>query len=226
MSETAFLEVGGRASTSSNLGIRDWVSLIPEQLIQRGYQQHLDFVPTLAQSHALAETKNDDDMSRQYLLSTAITKNGDDMSGQYLLSTAIQPGSQLVIHLPSLDPMPQVPHSVTMLALQEWEGYVVEKGENEFSARLSDITAASLAKRTDWDDMEEAVIPLTEISEDDLWRLRPGSVFRWIIGYEWSVSGTKRRVSQIVFRNLPAMTEQDRTEGSEWARKVLQAIKQ
>ena len=209
MSETAFVEVGDRASTSSTLGIRDSVSLIPEQLIQRGYQQRLDFVPTQAQSHTLAETKNN-----------------DDMSGQYLLSTAIQPGSPLVIHLPTLDPMPQVPHSVTMLALQEWEGYVVEKGEKDFSARLSDITATSLAKRTDWVDMEEAVIPLSELSEDDLWRLRPGSIFRWIIGYEWSVSGTKRRVSQIVFRNLTAMTEEDRTEGSEWARKVLQAIKQ
>ncbi len=105
----------------------------------------------------------------------------------------------------------------TFHALQEWEGYVLEKGDDEFTARLLDLTAGSLQEE------EEAVIPLAEISEDDLKRLHPGSVFRWVIGYERSASGTKRRVSQIVFRDLPVVTKQDLAEGKEWARKTAQS---
>ena len=57
--------------------------------------------------------------------------------------------------------------------LQEWEGYVIDIGEDEFTARLLDLTAGSSHEE------EEAVIPLAEISEDDLKHLRLGSIFRW-----------------------------------------------
>ena len=77
--------------------------------------------------------------------------------------------------------------------LQEWEGYVIEIGEDDFTVRLLDLTAGSSHEE------EEAVIPLSEISEDDFKHLRLGSIFRWVIGYERSTSGTKQRVSQIVF---------------------------
>ena len=112
--------------------------------------------------------------------------------------------------------VPQARPVVNFLALQEWEGYVLEKGEDEFTARLLDLTAGSLQEE------EEATIPLEEIAEDDFKRLIPGSIFRWVIGYERSPGGTKRRVSQIVFRDLPVVSESDMTEGMEWARKVAQ----
>lgn len=123
-----------------------------------------------------------------------------------------------IIDLPDLDQVSRASPQVTFHALQEWEGYVLEKRTEEFTARLFDVTAGSLQEE------EEAVIPLCEISEDDLKRLRPGSIFRWVIGYARSASGTKQRVSQIVFRDLPAMTKQDISRGKEWARKIAQSI--
>ena len=106
----------------------------------------------------------------------------------------------------------------TLRALQEWEGYVVEIGERDFTARLTDLT-----KNSSYEDAE-AVIPFAEIADDDADRMRLGSVLRWVIGYERSPSETKKRVSQFVFRNLPAVTRTDLEEGEEWARRVLQSF--
>ena len=106
----------------------------------------------------------------------------------------------------------------TLHALQEWEGHVVEISSDEFVARLVDLTADLLHES------EEAIIPLDEISECDAADMVVGSIFRWVIGYERSHEGTRRRVSQIVFRDLPRMTEADLREGGEWARKVLRSF--
>ena len=114
---------------------------------------------------------------------------------------------------PSPDPL-----RATLHALQEWEGYVVEIDRHEFVARLVDLTAGSTHEE------EEAVIPLAEISECDAAAARVGSIFRWVIGYERSPAGTKKRVSQIVFRDLPRMTERDFREGRNWARETMRAF--
>ncbi|MYC26979.1 MAG: hypothetical protein F4X63_03145 [Nitrospira sp. SB0662_bin_26] len=121
-----------------------------------------------------------------------------------------------IISLPKLSQVSQA--QATFHALQEWEGYVLKRGERDFTARLLDLTAGSTQEE------EEVTIPLAEISEDDLNRLRQGSVFRWVIGYERSVSKAKRRISQIVFRDLPAMTMQDLSEGEKWAKKIGRSI--
>ena len=124
--------------------------------------------------------------------------------------------SRLVSMLPPRPPR-RVP-SATFHALQEWEGYVVDVGAADFVARLVDLTAGSSHEK------EEAVIPLTEISDADAERMRTGSIFRWVIGYERSASGTKKRVSQIVFRDLPRITRADVREGREWARETMQSL--
>lgn len=108
--------------------------------------------------------------------------------------------------------------SATFHALQEWEGYVVDVGAADFVARLVDLTAGSSHEE------EEAVIPLTEISDADAERMRTGSIFRWVIGYERSASETKKRVSQIVFRDLPRVTRADLREGREWARETMRSL--
>ena len=118
-------------------------------------------------------------------------------------------------------PAPQRKHlkaRPSLHALQEWEGYVTEIGENEFVARLTDLTANAKVEG------EEAVIPLEEISDDDTAKLRLGGIFRWVIGYERSGTGTKRRVSQIVFRDLPVVTKSDVREGEAWARETLRLL--
>jgi len=103
-------------------------------------------------------------------------------------------------------------------ALQEWEGYVIEISETEFVARLTDITAKASIED------EEAVFPLEEIADADIKKLRPGSIFRWVIGYERSGAGTKKRVSQIVFRDLPVVTRSDVQDGEAWAQETLRLL--
>ena len=115
-------------------------------------------------------------------------------------------------------PQPQPPRTSTFHALQEWEGYVLEIGAEQFMARLIDLTAGAVHEE------EEADIPLAEISECDAANMVVGRIFRWVIGYEKSPEGTRRRVSQIVFRDLPRMTAADRREGQDWARKVARSF--
>ena len=112
-------------------------------------------------------------------------------------------------------PTPPQSTSPTLHALQEWEGYVEEVGEIDFVARLIDLTDESRYE-------EEAVIPLVELSDDDAAKLSAGSIFRWVIGYERNPVGTKKRVSYIIFRDLPVITRSDLKEGKEWAKKVNQ----
>ena len=95
--------------------------------------------------------------------------------------------------------------------LQEWEGYVTSINDDDFEARLLDLTAR--AKREE----EEATIPYSEISEKERNEMRLGSIFRWTIGYESTSSGARRRISQIVFRDLPVVTQRDADEAWEWA---------
>ena len=104
--------------------------------------------------------------------------------------------------------------TATLHALQEWQGYVLEINETEFTARLLDVTASASFEE------EEADIPLVELSDADVAKIQVGSIFRWVIGYERSVAGTKKRVSQIVLRDLPAVTKTDLQAGDAWAHRV------
>ena len=118
-------------------------------------------------------------------------------------------------------PLPQ-PHrapTATLHALQEWEGYVIEIGDKDFTARLVDLTTGASCEQ------EEAVIPLVEISEEDIKKMRPGSIFRWVIGYErLAVGKRRRRVSEFVFRDLPAFTESDLRDGETWADDIMKSL--
>lgn len=128
-------------------------------------------------------------------------------------------GDERVFQLIDFPPPPERRASkATFHALQEWEGYVVDIGKTNFVARLIDLTAGS-----EHED-EEATIPLDEISDHDAERIREGSIFRWVIGYERSVAGTKKRVSQIVFRDLPAITESDLRDARAWAEDMARAL--
>lgn len=117
-----------------------------------------------------------------------------------------------------LPPSRAVPNRPTFHALQEWEGHVVDIGEDEFTARLVDLTAGLTYESL------EAIIPMAEISGRDASRMVVGSIFRWVIGYERSPEGTRKRVSQIVFRDLPRVTSTDLRRGEEWADKIAPAL--
>ena len=137
-------------------------------------------------------------------------------SGSSEMRTKVNYDVSEIINFPDLDQVSQTKPRTTFHALQEWEGYVIEIGEDDFTVRLLDLTAGSSHEE------EEAVIPFSEISEDDLKRLRLGSIFRWVIGYAHSASGNKRRVSEVVFRELPVVTKQDIVEAEARARKTAQ----
>jgi len=135
---------------------------------------------------------------------------------------ALATGRQAVDDLSGIVRLPRLPThrppATTLHALQEWEGYVVEFDETEFTARLTDLTAGASHEG------EEATIPRAELSDRDNARIREGSIFRWVIGYERSAAGTKKRVSHIVFRDLPAFTETDRRRGDAWAQEMMQSF--
>ena len=106
-----------------------------------------------------------------------------------------------------------LPHA-SLLPLQEWEGRVTELMEDKLTALLVVLTEG------DSYESEEAIIPLVEFSEEDVSQIQVGSVFRWVIGCECSNEGSRKRVSQIVLRNIPRTTEEDFKTGREWANKV------
>ena len=106
--------------------------------------------------------------------------------------------------------VPRVP-TPTLHPIQEWEGCVTEIRSDEFVADLLDLTAGDVVEA------EEAVISKDELSPEDKARLAIGSFFWWVVGYEASVGGARKRVSQIVFPDLPPMTEADLDRGRDWA---------
>ncbi|MDE0417759.1 MAG: hypothetical protein OXI95_12615 [bacterium] len=92
---------------------------------------------------------------------------------------------------------------------------MAEIRHDDVVARLTDITAGHRYESV------EAIIPRSEIAERDAERMVEGSIFRWVIGIERSGKETVSRVSRIVFRDLPRMTQEDYRRGREWARSTM-----
>ncbi len=116
---------------------------------------------------------------------------------------------------PSLLELMSVP---TLEPIQEWEGHVVDVGDEYFTARLLDVTSGS-----DYPE-EEAEILRQELSPEDNHRLSVGSTFRWIIGYEQYRSGQKKRISQITLHDFQSSRDVDWTRGRRWTDKIRKAL--
>jgi hypothetical protein len=101
--------------------------------------------------------------------------------------------------------------TTTFSPIQEWEGYVREIRSDSITADLVDMTDN---RKTITD---QAEIPFDELSDADRQKLKIGSIFRWSIGYQRTTSGTKMRVSNIVFRDLPRWTQKDIREARDEA---------
>jgi hypothetical protein len=108
--------------------------------------------------------------------------------------------------------------SLSLQPLQEWEGYVISVGPDQFTARLVDVTRGQQIEE------EAADFPLADLSDDNLTLLKEGAVFRWVIGYQRSPGGTKRRVSQVTFRRLPAWTKEDMQTAKSKAERLIREI--
>jgi hypothetical protein len=88
-------------------------------------------------------------------------------------------------------------------ALQEWEGYVTAICDEVFVAELVDVTRNRARAE------EQVDFLLSDLDDEQRKSLRLGAVFRWAIGYERSPAGSKKRVSQLIFRELPQWTQAD-----------------
>ena len=106
--------------------------------------------------------------------------------------------------------------SPTLHPTQEWEGLVTGIHDDGFEARLLDLTAGDPVDR------EVATIPFDAVGAEDRSLLRVGSIFRWVIGCEKSIDGTRRSVSRIVFLDPPRLTQRDLEKGREWAEWLLE----
>lgn len=102
--------------------------------------------------------------------------------------------------------------------LQEWEGIVTQVNDKEetFTARLIDITNANNPE-------EETDFSIDELSTDDMKMLNEGALFRWVIGYDIN-NGTKRKLSQIIFRRLPQWTKTDIVEADKEAEELFSSL--
>lgn len=104
--------------------------------------------------------------------------------------------TQLVLPTPA-------PARHPFILLQQWEGVVAtEPREGEFSAVLRDLTNPTYSE-------EQAMLSLEHVPPPDRKLVVPGAVFYWSVGYEDTPTGTRRTISVLRFRRLPAWTHGD-----------------
>jgi hypothetical protein len=108
------------------------------------------------------------------------------------------------------------PRPDSFIALQTWEGHVLDVSGDSFVARLSDSTGD--------DPEEEAEFPLDEISPIDRDLIAPGAVFYWSVGYRDRSNGQRSRESVIRFRRLPAWSERELADARERANELLDRL--
>lgn len=123
------------------------------------------------------------------------------------------------IQLPDLDDITLSPIT-TFHVQQEWEGYVQEVNDQDstFTALLLDITANHKYPS------EEADFRQSNVDKFDQHFLCPGAVFRWIIGYERSISGTIKSVSKLTFRRLPKWNKETIKRADKKAKQFKEGI--
>jgi hypothetical protein len=90
--------------------------------------------------------------------------------------------------------------SYKFLALQKWEGCVVQICDGEFEAQLKDITNGGAD--------EFVKMSLDDIEDNERTLVAPGAVFYWSIGYE-TMKGTRRKISFVKFKRSVRLDAQD-----------------
>jgi hypothetical protein len=142
------------------------IELSKEQIIS----QISDFYPE-------SSNESEKQIFEQDLITEEITPAESGSSSIYFLKTNIKKG-------------------VAFNSLLKREGIVISINENNFTAKLTDLTHEAAEELADF--------PFDEISDDDKLLLEVGAVFYWNIGFKLLPSGQKERSSLIRFRRLPA----------------------
>lgn len=97
----------------------------------------------------------------------------------------------------------------TFIALQAWEGVVVEVSDIDFTVRLFD-------KRNKMNPELSTAISIEELDDEERSLVEPGAYFYWSVGYCDTPSGRKRQ-SVVRFRRLPAWTSEEIRKAKEQA---------
>jgi len=103
----------------------------------------------------------------------------------------------------------------SFVAIAEWEGNVVDIGENGFTAQLVTKTESNIAQTFA---TQETDFQFDDLDEDDRDLVQKGALFRWVIGYSISPSGGRIRGSRVKFRRLPAYTKRELESAQEMAK--------
>ena len=131
----------------------------------------------------------------------AVVRSFSEASNDELSSktTPLVQKKKLRIPLPLASPKIKKPEYAQEI-LQDWEGVVETIGNENFTARLRNLT------NNEPYPSEAAELPIEDISADDLELLRVGAVFYLTVGRLIWFNGRQERFGRIVFRRLPGWT--------------------
>ncbi|MBF0556951.1 MAG: hypothetical protein HQK96_20745 [Nitrospirae bacterium] len=163
----------------------------------------------LDKQECLVQISDDNDAEEEIMESGPFEPQGNVRIATGLVKKSPKDDNATVIRFP------KVPKSRSnFISLQSWEGFVVEKKDKTFVARVSDLTHDNPE--------EEAEIPLKEVSEGDMGLLEQGAVFYWHIGYLHEASGQIKRHSSIIFRRFPMWRKEDIEKARLEAQKMME----
>jgi hypothetical protein len=129
---------------------------------------------------------------------SAIQTSNADRTDSTALNVSSGPAA--ILNFPKFEALRPQPQAFLVLA--EWDGIVLEIGDDTIAAQLVPISGNGVAPQT------EAEIPCDEISDSDRELVCPGALFRLAVGYVTS-NGTRTHFSRVVFRRLPAWSRQE-----------------
>jgi hypothetical protein len=116
-----------------------------------------------------------------------------------------------------LIPSPRFEPKGNFRTLQKYECVVLSIGTDSFWAKLMDLT-------TPEHEDEQGEFLMDDVSDSDRPLVKTGAVFYWHIGYYDSPDGQRTRQSSILFRRLPAITEDRLNEAGRKAKEFLEAF--
>ena len=103
--------------------------------------------------------------------------------------------------------------------IAEWHGQVVAIKHDYFVAELKGTLGVGVAGS-----LEEAQIPSDEVRQDDRELLQEGAFFRLCVNWEF-VNGSRRRVTDLVFRRMPAYRRDELEEARKAAVELFHALR-
>lgn len=115
----------------------------------------------------------------------------------------------------SADQIRKTPSSTGKIV--EWEGVVESLENDKFHCKLRVVKGSNV-------DFEEfTTLDIDQISEGDRDLVKPGALFRLVIGMK-AISGTREKFSRVVFRRLPAWNSQSIDQAQKHLKNIFQGI--